>query len=400
MKFWSNSNTFIPDNAFELSCAQWRPLYLCLKVLKQHHFLSVYYKFFYNFSACGSGLVYLAGMAALSMHFDKHLITALSLATAGIGIGIFIFPILIQTTMRCYDWKGTLVIVGGMLLNLVACGMTFPNNTRKGWRDIPKLQPKAKPKVKSKPDRTTSDVDNMEHTLAPRTDIAEPKQRFLIAKMFTNHHYVLLCVNSLCAIFGQSVVYTHLVAYSQSLGISEYKSALLISTIGVCNIIGRLLFVIVERLTKWNALIFHIFSYITAGIFIILIPLSDNYIWLHFCGGIFGAMSSTLGNMVPAIIVDFLGPSLMANGFGNLMLFEAVGQTLGGPLASKILLSPYVMPSRHGPNAHHITGPIWEWNQYLPSRFKLLAFASWKYDRKLYLYAVQTWLHIACVMAI
>ena len=352
--FNRNSNIFIPENAFGVSCAKWWTFCLCLNVLKLQYFLSVYYHFNYPFAACGSGLVYLAGMAALTMHFDKHLITALSIATTGIGIGIFIFPILLQTTMSYYDWKGTLVMVGGILLNLVACGATFPNNTRKRWRDIQKLQPKAKPKVESRPHRTKSDVDNMEHTLAPRTDIAEPKQRSFNAKMFTNHHYVLLCVNSLCAIFGQSVVYIHLVAYSQSLGISEYKSALLISTIGVCNIIGRLLFVIVERLTKWNALIFHIFSYSTAGIFIILIPVSDHYIWLHFCGGIFGAMSSTLGNMVPAIIVDFLGPSLMANGYGNLMLFEAIGQTLGGPLASKAHFSPYVMPS-HGPNAqpHH-----------------------------------------------
>ena len=300
-----------------------------------------------SFSACGSGLVFLAGMAALTMHFDKHLITALSLATTGIGIGIFIFPILIQTTMSYYDWKGTLVIVGGILLNLVVCGATFPNNTRKGWRDISKLHRKAKPN-------------------------AEPKQKCFNMKMFTNHHYVLLCMNSLFASFGQSVVYIHLVAYSQSLGISEYKSALLISTIGVCNIIGRLLFVIVERLTKWNALIFHIFSYTTAGIFIILIPVSDHYIWLHFCGGIFGAMSSTLGNMLPAIIVDFLGPSLMANGYGNLMLFEAVGQTLGGPLASK--MTPW-----HGPNAQHITVPVWRKSAglHLQSRFRLLSFATW-----------------------
>ena len=320
---------------------------LRLNVFKLHCFLSFYYHFIYSFAACGSGLVCLAGMAALSMHFDKHLITALSLATTGIGVGIFLFPILIQTTMGYYDWKGTLVIVGGILLNLIVCGMTFPNNKRKGWRDISKLKRKAKLKVESKPDRTKSDGDNMEHTLAPRTDIAEPKQKCFNVKMFTNHHYVLLCMNSLCATFGQSVVYIHLVAYAQSLGISEYKSSLLISTIGVCNIIGRLLFVIMERLTKWNALIFHIFSYCTAGIFIISIPVSDNYIWLHFCGGIFGAMSSTLGNMVPAIIVEFLGPSLMANGYGNLMLFEAVGQTLGGPLASKAHSSLFAMISWH-----------------------------------------------------
>ena len=340
-----------------MSSSKWRPFCLSLNVFKLHCFLSFYYNFIHTVSACGSGLVCLAGMAALSMHFDKHLIPALSLATTGIGIGIFLFPILIQTTMSYYDWKGSLVIVGGILLNLVACGMTFPNNTRKGWRDISKSKRKAEPKVESKRDRAKSDGDNMEHILAP-TDI-QPKQKCFNVKMFTNHHYVLLCMNSLCATFGQSVVYIHLVAYSQSLGISEYKSSLLISNIGVCNIIGRLVFVIVERLTKWNALIFHIFSYTTAGIFIILIPVSDHYIWLHFCGGIFGAMSSTLGNMLPAIIVDFLRPSLMANGYGNLMLFEAVGQTLGGPLASKAHFSPYVMTPWHGPNAHHITGPVW-----------------------------------------
>merc|ERR1712038_665939 len=65
----------------------------------------------------------------------------------------------------------------------------------------------------------------------------------------------------------------------------------------------------------------------------LLLPLSPQYVWLQLCCVLFGLCSAVLGVLVPVIILDVLGPTSMAAGYGNLLLFEAVGQVLGAPMA-------------------------------------------------------------------
>ena len=60
-----------------------------------------------------------------------------------------------------------------------------------------------------------------------------------------------------------------------------------------------------------------------------------KYVLLQTCCAFFGLSSAALGTMVPIVILDILGPDSMANGYGNLMLFEAIGQVSGAPVASK-----------------------------------------------------------------
>ena len=169
---------------------------------------------------------------------------------------------------------------------------------------------------------------------AKPTDQSKVKALFNF-HMFKNADYVLLCVNSMLVCFGIGVVYVHLAAYAASLGIDAHRSALLFSTIGISNSLGRLLYGALERIPRCTPLILYVGGFTVVGAATAMVPLYHNYIWLQTFSVIFGTLSSALGCMLPLILVEFLGPSLMASSYGNLMLFEAVGQTLGGPVAGK-----------------------------------------------------------------
>ena len=209
--------------------------------------------------------------------------------------------------------------------------MTFPDNPSKEWREHcrtkknEEIARQTNIDIEFKPDSSTDEEDTKKGL----------KEQYFNMRMCANYGYMLLCFNTLGACIGTSVIYVHLSAYSLTLGQSDYRSALLYSTIGGCNIFGRLIFGAAAKVPKLSALVLHTFAFTVAGVATILLPVSDSYAWMQFYAAVFGLMTSTLGPLVPVAIVDFLGPALMANGYGNLMLFEAIGVTLGGPLAGK-----------------------------------------------------------------
>ena len=225
----------------------------------------------------------------------------MGVATSGIGVGLLAYPSLIRYLYGVFGWQGAVLILGGITFNLMACAACYP--------DIPSFDTKP-------------------------TDQSRVKTLFNF-HMFKNTDYVLLCVNSMLACFGIGVVYVHLAAYAGSLGIDAHRSALLFSTIGISNSLGRLLYGALERIPRCTPLILYVGGFIVVGVATAMVPLYHNYIWLQIFAVIFGTLSSAIGCMLPLILVEFLGPSLMASSYGNLMLFEAVGQTLGGPVAGK-----------------------------------------------------------------
>lgn len=217
------------------------------------------------------------------------------------GAGLLIYPVLLQTLYDTYGWQGALLIIGGITFNVLVCSATFPSK-----------QTRTKPVNRTETERGVFNI-----------------------KLFCNVSYTLLCFNAIFCCMSISVIYVHLVAYAQSVGIADNKGALLVSTIGVCSFAGRFMFSALERLPWLNALTLHTLAFFLAGVATILMPHFHQYACLQVYSAIFGLLTCTIGSLVPIIIVDFLGPELMANAYGNLLLFEAVGQTIGGPLASK-----------------------------------------------------------------
>ena len=270
----------------------------------------------------GIGLTFLAGMTSMSWYFDKYRTPAISIATAGLGVGVFLYPMFIQAILPYYAWYGALIILGGITCNLAVCAANFPRRIQRRDKTANCMQ---NPCAKNKDDQK----------ITKKKAKKQPGEGYFNFSMFKDINYVLLCLNGLCICLGTSVVYIHLAAYAQDAGIDEYKSAVLFSTIGVANFLGRFVFAGLARVPRLSPLILHMFGYAAAGTATMILPVSNNYIWMHVYGAIFGLMTAVLGSMLPIVILDFIGPTMMANGYGNLMLFEAIGQTLGGPFAGE-----------------------------------------------------------------
>lgn len=70
----------------------------------------------------GWGLVFSPMVATVMANFTQRRTLALGLAFSSIGLSSFAFNLLFQLLVELYAWRGALLILGGLSLNIVPCG--------------------------------------------------------------------------------------------------------------------------------------------------------------------------------------------------------------------------------------------------------------------------------------
>ncbi|XP_034248807.1 uncharacterized protein LOC117649820 isoform X2 [Thrips palmi] len=71
----------------------------------------------------GLSLCYVAAVVIVAYYFDSKRSLATGLSVCGSGIGTFVFAPLTQILLVEYGWRGTVLILAGLLLNLCVCGV-------------------------------------------------------------------------------------------------------------------------------------------------------------------------------------------------------------------------------------------------------------------------------------
>ncbi|GFN81783.1 monocarboxylate transporter [Plakobranchus ocellatus] len=74
-------------------------------------------------SGVGCGFLYLPAIALVAIYFEKRRSLALGLATSGTGIGSFVLAPVYHWLITTFGWRGSLLIAGGVQLNLCAVGL-------------------------------------------------------------------------------------------------------------------------------------------------------------------------------------------------------------------------------------------------------------------------------------
>ncbi|XP_061189344.1 monocarboxylate transporter 4-like [Saccostrea echinata] len=73
----------------------------------------------------GMGLIYLPSIVIIGYWFERKRAFATGIAVCGSGIGALIFAPINRNLLEEYDWKQSLVIVAGLVLNCAVCGALF-----------------------------------------------------------------------------------------------------------------------------------------------------------------------------------------------------------------------------------------------------------------------------------
>lgn len=76
----------------------------------------------FSISGFGLSLCYVTSIVSVAYWFEKRRSLATGLAVCGTGFGTFLFAPFIRFLMKEYQWRGTLLILSGVFLNMICCG--------------------------------------------------------------------------------------------------------------------------------------------------------------------------------------------------------------------------------------------------------------------------------------
>ncbi|XP_074555056.1 monocarboxylate transporter 13 [Halichoeres trimaculatus] len=263
-------------------------------------------------SGLGWGLVFTPMVATVMANFTRRRALALGLGFSSIGLSSFAFNPLFQLLVEVYAWRGALLILGGLSLNIIPCGAL--------------IRPKPRPKS---PEKIISESE-------PRASIFHRVSSHLELSLLFERPYITYTLAVTLLNVGYFVPYFHLVAHSRQAGFSEYEAAFVMSAAGATDILGRVVsgwfsdlghFRFIHLLSAWTTL---------AGVFIMLLPvssLSGSYTALMMISLLYGFCSGALTSLVFAVVPMIVGVQRVMGALGLLQLIESGAGLLGAPLS-------------------------------------------------------------------
>uniref|UniRef100_H3AZL0 Solute carrier family 16 member 13 n=1 Tax=Latimeria chalumnae TaxID=7897 RepID=H3AZL0_LATCH len=250
-------------------------------------------------SSLGWALVFTPSVGSLTRYFKRRRTLATGLAFTGVGLSSFAFSPLFQYLVDTYSWRGGLLILSGMSLNLLVCGALLRPLTLEG------------------------DVVSMKEKTSALLDLS-----LLLHCPFMTFVMAVTLINT-----GYFVPYVHFVAHAQQVGFDEYKSAFLMSVAAITDLIGRLLSGWFSDLGKFQLAHILVTLVSLTGVSIIVIPLGRSYAALLAMSAFYGFFSGAMTPVVFSLLPEIIGITRIYGGLGLFQMIESIGGLLGAPLS-------------------------------------------------------------------
>ncbi|XP_074660512.1 monocarboxylate transporter 14-like [Tubulanus polymorphus] len=250
----------------------------------------------------GYGIAFTPLLVIAPTFFPEKQSLAQGFAISGIGLGTIVMPLIIESTIVAYGWRGSILILAGMSLNLTVCGVMI--------RLVPKLKQHEQPKT---------------------------KKNVLQLSMLKFVPFLLLLINGFLFAMALSVMFVHLTALVQhQTNVSKLKASRFLMGYGIANLAGRVIQGPIAHIKKVHLFSQMLLSYMIMAICVILMTVTNKFWIMLIFGCVTSFMSVPYGVLSPAITTDIVGYERFEIGFAYLSFTCGIGLIIGAPIAGWI----------------------------------------------------------------
>lgn len=346
------------------------------------------------FSSIGLAMIYVPSFVAVTCNFEKLRGLATGLAVTGSGLGSFAFPPLIIFLMGTYAWRGMLLIMAGICLNLLVFGALYRpvienrdtkvllvdiveeientemhscdlkpsetelqvmadenivNNTTSGVTEvnfmcdsIVDFQEQEKSETTNRQSPHLDGVNSVPfvNTCQGSVKVFWHELHNLVCAMFdksvlTNGPFLWFCGVNFFIFLWVSVPYVYLVDKALILGIKHQPLSLL-STIGIARTVGQILVGVVGDRPQVSSNFLYGFSIAVTGLATALVPVCMNYTSLTVYAATFGLFVSVTYVLPMMCLVEIITLEKATNAFGLLQFVQGMGTLIGTPIVGRL----------------------------------------------------------------
>ncbi|KAJ9590108.1 hypothetical protein L9F63_016769, partial [Diploptera punctata] len=145
--------------------------------------------------------------------------------------------------------------------------------------------------------------------------------------------FILFTVSNFCTSIGFNIPYVYLVAQAEERQLTTKEASMLLSVIGIANLIGRIILGYVSDKPWINRLLVYNVCLTICGLSTALSALCYDFYSFAFYASVYGFTIGAYVGLTSVILVDLLGLDRLTNAFGLLLLFQGIASFLGPPIA-------------------------------------------------------------------
>lgn len=307
----------------------------------------------------GVALVYMPAMGAVQPWFVKHRGVASGIASAGVGAGTLVIPILATWLIDALGWRTgmQLTAAGALLVGIAAARLLERDPAARGWQadGVPLLRPlpqavggktdaggvsaapsAATPTAGAAPAQAAERASEAAAPASSMRDIAVPDMTLRSAASSVSFRWLYGAV-MICSI-PMFVPVAHLSAAARDQGIADTAAVALVSLIGIGSLLGRFFTgALADRLGRLRT---HMLMQAALGASFLLWALAGGYPMLVAFALLFGLTYGGLVAVLPPICTDLFGLRAVSAIIGLLYSGTGIGALIG-PVAAGALFDRF-----------------------------------------------------------
>ncbi|XP_048025170.1 monocarboxylate transporter 13 [Megalobrama amblycephala] len=281
----------------------------------------------------GYALTWTPTVTMLGWYFEKRRPVANALASTGECLLTFVLTPSFQFMVDQYSWRGAMLILGALQLNLCLCGALLrPLN-----RHVPskeQLEEKDHELELLSQSHTDSHRSSKNGSDSKKSDPLKVKIiSYVDYTLIANARFMVYSMFGVFAALGFFAPSLFLVPYARSQGVEEYQAAALMSISAVLDLFGRVLFGWVANLRLVKTVHQLIVTVILLGIVLLLCPLATTFTQLALFSAGYGLVFGATVAIHITVLAEVVGVERLGSALGFFMLIRSSGGLLGPPLA-------------------------------------------------------------------
>ena len=316
----------------------------------------------YGFIAgLGISMPYLNSIVVVAMYFEKKRTLATGISRCRAVIVTQIFVPLYQYLIMSYSWRGAVMILGAISLNIVVCGAAF--KPLEGAKEYIKVQDSdcddkifteqdhvdhaieltpidedflVSKSLKSKDNYKSNPVSCHDFRETTKTPCKQMNKPLFDISIFTNVRYVMFALSGFILYIGYDVPYLLYVNRATSIDNTQERAMFMVDLMIYLHTFGILLYGFLGDRKQINRRYLYSGSLLLTGAVLAVVPLFTTFLPCTILAGLFGLFSASTEVLTSVIIVDILGIDKLSDAYGVVMFLQGVSSLVGPPVVGKL----------------------------------------------------------------
>lgn len=289
----------------------------------------------YSFIVAGLGFCFSfqPAVTILGHYFVRRRAFANAMSSTGTALGLCTLPFLGNYLHTELGWRGSFLVLGAVLLNCCVCGAV--------------MRPLQPPKHRGQPLMNHGPPPPEEGIVKTEKGWVKTIWSFLVAFLSKHMAFDQLCNNSRYCVYAIGITWmmlgfvvplVYLVPYATANNLEQSQAALLLSILGIVNIVVRPAFGIIFNMPWFKGRHIYVFAsaLLVNGISNSICCIGPSFTVLLTYVAFYGLSMSVVGSLMFTVLMDIVEMRRFPSALGLLAIMESITLLIGPPLAGNV----------------------------------------------------------------